>query len=179
MVQPTQSPPIFLIGMMGAGKSTIGRSLAELLNLPFVDLDRELERRCGVSIPDIFETEGETGFRKRETGLLKEYLAKQSIIVATGGGVVVRPENRELLKQSGAISIYLQVLPEECYERTRMSDRPLIQCADPLSKILALMKERSPYYLEVATLNYPTDGKKPEKAAEELIELIYKTRTER
>lgn len=174
-----QFPPIVLIGMMGAGKSTIGRALAELLRLSFVDLDRELERRCGVSIPCIFDAEGEDGFRKRETELLKEYLGKPNTIIATGGGVVVRLENRELLKQSQALSVHLTILPEQCYERTRMSDRPLLQCENPLETIRFLIKTRTPYYQEVAALTYSTDGKTVQEGAIELAEQIQKRLTER
>ena len=95
-VQPPNRT-IFLVGMMGAGKSTIGKALAALMGTKFVDLDRELEERCGVSIPHIFETEGEAGFRCRETRLLQEYARAADMVVATGGGVVIREENREIL----------------------------------------------------------------------------------
>ena len=112
-VQPPNRT-IFLVGMMGAGKSTIGKALAALMGTKFVDLDRELEERCGVSIPHIFETEGEAGFRCRETRLLQEYAKASDMVVATGGGVVTREENREILKASPAVAVHLKVSPEEC-----------------------------------------------------------------
>ena len=105
--------------MMGAGKSTIGKALAALMGTKFVDLDRELEERCGVSIPHIFETEGEAGFRCRETRLLQEYAKASDMVVATGGGVVTREENREILKASPAVAVHLKVSPEECFRRTQ------------------------------------------------------------
>ena len=107
-VQPPNRT-IFLVGMMGAGKSTIGKALAALMGTKFVDLDRELEERCGVSIPHIFETEGEAGFRCRETRLLQEYAKASDMVVATGGGVVTREENREILKASPAVAVHLKV----------------------------------------------------------------------
>ena len=117
-VQPPNRT-IILVGMMGAGKSTIGKALAALMGTKFVDLDRELEERCGVSIPHIFETEGEAGFRCRETRLLQEYARAADVVVATGGGVVIREENREILKASPAVAVHLKVSPEECFRRTQ------------------------------------------------------------
>ena len=133
-VQPPNRT-IILVGMMGAGKSTIGKALAALMGTKFVDLDRELEERCGVSIPHIFETEGEAGFRCRETRLLQEYARAADMVVATGGGVVIREENREILKASPAVAVHLKVSPEECFRRTQGTDRPLLQCEDPMAKI--------------------------------------------
>ena len=120
-VQPPNRT-IILVGMMGAGKSTIGKALAALMGTKFVDLDRELEERCGVSIPHIFETEGEAGFRCRETRLLQEYARAADMVVATAAERYPR-ENREILKASPAVAVHLKVSPEECFRRTQGTDR--------------------------------------------------------
>ena len=163
---------IILVGMMGAGKSTIGKALAALMGTKFVDLDRELEERCGVSIPHIFESEGEAGFRRRETHLLQEYANASDMVVATGG-VVTREENREILKASPAVAVHLKVSPEECFRRTQGTDRPLLQCEDPMEKICRLLQEREPLYEEVADISYETDGMNAVRAAQELLDRIY------
>ena len=171
-VQPPNRTRI-LVGMMGAGKSTIGKALAALMGTKFVDLDRELEERCGVSIPHIFETEGEAGFRCRETRLLQEYARASDMVVATGGGVVIREENREILKASPAVAVHLKVSPEECFRRTQGTDRPLLQCEDPMAKICRLLQERGPLYEEVADISYETDGMNAARAAQELLDSIH------
>lgn len=172
-VQPPNRT-IFLVGMMGAGKSTIGKALAALMGTKFVDLDRELEERCGVSIPHIFETEGEAGFRCRETRLLQEY-AKASDYgrCHRQAEFVTREENREILKASPAVAVHLKVSPEECFRRTQGTDRPLLQCADPMEKICRLQQERGPLYEEVADISYETDGMKAARAAQELLNSIH------
>ena len=143
---------IYLVGLMGAGKTTIGRSLAKRLQLGFVDTDKEIEARTGVSIPTIFEIEGEDGFRKRESEIIAEYAATSGLVVATGGGGVLRPENRENMKSSGFV-IYLNVPPQTLWERTRHDrNRPLLQVADPLLKLNQLFAIRDPLYREVAHL---------------------------
>ena len=143
---------IYLVGLMGAGKTTIGRSLAKRLQLGFVDTDKEIEARTGVSIPTIFEIEGEDGFRKREAQIIAEYAATSGLVVATGGGAVLRPENRENMKSSGFV-IYLNVPPQTLWERTRHDrNRPLLQVADPLLKLNQLFAIRDPLYREVAHL---------------------------
>jgi len=122
-------PPetLYLVGPMGAGKTTIGRHLAKFLQREFVDLDAEIEVRCGADIPWIFDVEGEQGFRDRESALLQEVAGRQGLVVATGGGIVLRAENRLLLKEHG-LAIYLSVTPRELYERTRNDlHRPLLQ----------------------------------------------------
>lgn len=163
---------IILVGMMGAGKSTIGRPLAEKLGKTFVDLDRELEFRSGVSIPEIFEKEGEAGFRKRESRLLEEFTGSKDLVVATGGGVVISEENRRLLNASSSVVIYLKVSPEECFRRTANSDRPLLKCENPMKKITGLITVRTPYYEEVSQLSIETDGLTPAEAAERLVRII-------
>lgn len=148
----TLSENIYLVGLMGAGKTTIGRSLAKRLGSSFVDTDKEIESRTGVSIPTIFEIEGEDGFRKRESQIIAEMAAKRGLVVATGGGGVLRPENRANMRASGLV-IYLNVPPQTLWERTRHDrNRPLLQVADPLLKLTQLFAVRDPLYREVASL---------------------------
>lgn len=163
-----EANPIFLVGMMGAGKSTVGRCLAERLGMDFVDLDEELERRCGVSIPFIFREEGEEGFRRRESALIEEFTRAKGLVVATGGGAVTQEKNRTLLKNAPIFTVHLKVSAEQCYRRTKNSDRPLLQCENPLEKITLLLESRNPLYGEVASLTVDTDGKASKRVAEEL-----------
>jgi shikimate kinase len=143
---------IYLVGLMGAGKTTIGRSLARRLDGSFVDTDREIERRTGVSIPTIFEIEGEEGFRKRESQIIADVSKENAGVVATGGGSVLREENRAVMRAAGFV-IYLDVPPRTLWERTRHDKhRPLLQVTDPLSKLSQLFIARDPLYREVAHL---------------------------
>lgn len=142
---------IVLVGPMGAGKSTIGRHLARQLGYEFRDSDRELEYRTGANIPWIFDVEGESGFRDRESRMISELLRKDHLVLATGGGAVLRPENRESLRQ--AYVIYLKVPPDLQYERTRRDrNRPLLQNDDPQGILEKLFHERDPLYTEVADM---------------------------
>lgn len=141
---------IFLIGPMGAGKSTIGRRLAAVSGKHFIDSDQEIERKTGAAIDLIFELEGESGFRRRESRMLEELTAMRDIILATGGGAVLEPENRALLKKGGAV-VYLMAAPEVLAKRTaRDKKRPLLQTADRLARIRELMDERERIYQELA-----------------------------
>jgi shikimate kinase len=143
---------IYLVGLMGAGKTTVGRQLAKRLHRRFMDSDHEVEARTGVRIPTIFEIEGETGFRRREAQVLQDLSRNVDLVVATGGGAVLKPENRACLQESGTV-IYLHAPPEVLYERTRHDrNRPLLQIADPLSKLTQLYSERDPLYRSVAHL---------------------------
>ncbi|WP_459616224.1 shikimate kinase [Bordetella sp. 2513F-2] len=144
--------PIFLVGMMGAGKTTIGRGLARELGREFIDLDHHLEARCGVRVPVIFEIEGETGFRKREALALQECTQRRGIVLATGGGAVLSAENRRLLHERGLV-IYLRATVDELYRRTcRDRNRPLLATADPRATLRQLLTLREPLYREVAHL---------------------------
>jgi shikimate kinase len=141
---------LFLVGLPGAGKSTLGRQLARRLGKAFVDADSELERKLGVTIPTIFEIEGEAVFRDREEAVLAEITVRSNIVLATGGGAVIRPANRERLKANGTV-VYLHALPETLRERTRRSrHRPLLNAADPAARLAELYASRDSLYREVA-----------------------------
>lgn len=137
---------------MGAGKTTIGRQLARKLHLEFYDSDREIEARTGVSIPTVFEIEGEDGFRRREAQVIAELACLPPCVIATGGGVVLRQENRDVLKASGWV-VYLDVPPQILWERTRLDrNRPLLRVDDPLERLRELYVQRSPLYREAADI---------------------------
>jgi len=137
---------------MGAGKTTIGRQLAQSLGKQFLDSDHEIEARTGVNIPLIFELEGESGFREREAAVIDELTGRENVVLATGGGAVLREQNRRHLKQRGTV-VYLQANVEQLLERTRKDkNRPLLQTADPAARLTALLQEREPLYLELADL---------------------------
>lgn len=141
---------IFLVGLMGAGKTTAGRILARRLGKPFQDTDHEIEQRTGVKIPVIFDIEGEAGFRAREAQVLAELVAQEGVVLATGGGVVLKPENRALLMERGLV-VYLHANPRDLWQRTHHDkNRPLLQTADPLTTLQELYEQRDPLYREVA-----------------------------
>lgn len=149
---------IFLVGPMGAGKSTIGKQLAHALHLDFIDSDREIERRTGVDIPLIFELEGEAGFRKRETAVIDELSQQNKLILATGGGAVLDKNNRSYLSGRGYV-IYLQTSVDQQVKRTsRDTKRPLLKTENPRQKLQDLMDIRDPLYREIADLVVDTDG---------------------
>jgi shikimate kinase len=159
---------IFLVGLMGAGKSTVGRLLARRLKLRFFDSDLEVERRCGVKIPVIFEIEGEAGFRIREQQAIAELTALRGIVLATGGGAVLAEENRRLLAASGTV-VYLCARPEDLYERVRHDrNRPLLASADPLVRLRELHAERDPLYRSVADLVIETGAQSVQTLARDL-----------
>jgi shikimate kinase len=143
---------LYLVGLMGAGKTTLGRLLAKHYDCAFYDSDHEIEARTGVGIPLIFEIEGEAGFRKREEAAIAGLTALQGIVLATGGGAVLSPLNRENLRNNGVV-IYLRGTPEHLYERTRHDrNRPLLQTGNPLAKLRELYAQRDPLYREVADI---------------------------
>ena len=143
---------IFLVGLMGAGKTSVGRLLARRLGKTFYDCDHEIESATGVRVPFIFEIEGESGFRSRESRMLADLVKRPDIVLATGGGAVLAPENREVLSRNGIV-IYLRATPHDLWQRTRHDrNRPLLQTPDPLGKLAELYAERDPLYREVAHL---------------------------
>ena len=147
---------IFLVGLMGSGKTTIGRSLAKKLNLRFVDADQEIETRTGASIPLIFEIEGEASFRQREADVIRDLTAQQGIVLATGGGAVLNETSRKLLRERGTV-VYLRASVASILQRTSHDrNRPLLQTADPRAKIEELSRKRSPLYQEVAHITIET-----------------------
>lgn len=149
---------IFLIGPMGAGKSTVGRRLAQMLGLSFIDSDKEIEQRTGVSISVIFELEGEVGFRAREKTAIAHLTQYNGIVLATGGGVILDPENRRCLRQRGTV-IYLNASVEEQLHRVgRDKNRPLLQTEDRRGQLEALMVVRDPLYRKTADFIICTDG---------------------
>ena len=135
---------------MGSGKTTVGRALAKKLNKRFIDSDHEIEARTGVSIPVIFELEGEQSFRQREAEVIRELTALDNIVLATGGGAILNPASREYLKSRGTV-IYLQASVNQILQRTSHDrNRPLLQTSDPRKRIEELSRQREPYYREVA-----------------------------
>lgn len=147
---------IFLVGMMGAGKTSVGRMLARNLGKTFYDSDQVIEARTGVKISLIFELEGESGFRAREAAVLDELTSLRGIVLATGGGVVLREANRQVLRSRGTV-VYLRAAVNELWNRTRHDrNRPLLQTADPLTRLRELHAQRDPLYLEVADLTIET-----------------------
>jgi shikimate kinase len=143
---------VYLVGLMGAGKTTIAKVLAKRLAYQFVDSDHEIEARTGVSLPTIFEIEGEEGFRKREAQVIEDLSSLHGRVVATGGGAVLRAENRASLQGSGLV-IYLNVPLQTLCERTRHDkNRPLLRVSDPLRKLKELHQQRDPLYRSIADL---------------------------
>ncbi|MDT8403152.1 shikimate kinase AroK [Sulfuriflexus sp.] len=149
---------IFLVGPMGAGKTSVGRQLAKTLAREFLDSDKEIESRTGVDIPTIFDIEGEAGFRKREQQMLDELTQREDIVLATGGGAILSKENREWLQQRGTV-IYLGASVDQLYKRTRRDrNRPLLQTENPRQRIADLLAMRDPLYRETADITLDTDG---------------------
>lgn len=145
-----KSTNIFLIGPMGSGKTTVGRLLAQKLSLSFVDSDHEIEEHTGVDIPLIFEKEGEEGFRKRETEIIDELTQRKNIVLATGGGAVIKEANRHNLINRGLV-IYLQADIKHLLRRTRKDrNRPLLQGPNPEQALKEIMQTREPLYQQAA-----------------------------
>ncbi|MCL7461807.1 shikimate kinase AroK [Pseudomonas sp. NW5] len=160
---------LILVGPMGAGKSTIGRLLARELHLPFRDSDKEIEDRCGADIPWIFDVEGEAGFREREQAVIADLCQEDGLVLATGGGAVMRAENREALRRGGRV-IYLHASVEQQLERTaRDRHRPLLQTADPARVLRELLALRDPLYREIADVIIETDQRPPRLVVQEIL----------
>jgi shikimate kinase len=150
LILPTEPLRIVLVGLPGSGKSTVGRQLARRLVAPFNDSDHVIEQRLGCSIRDYFEREGEAAFRDVEESVISELTQAQSCVLATGGGTVLRPSNRQRLREAGHV-IYLRSSPEEVFRRLRHdTNRPLLQVRDPLARLRSLYEERDRLYRETA-----------------------------
>jgi len=163
---------IYLIGPMGSGKTTIGQRVAKQLEMEFIDCDRNLEKQTGASVNLIFDVEGESGFRTRESNMLKELTSRHNVLVATGGGTVLKEENRELLKRTGLV-VYLQTSVSQQLRRLRLDrTRPLLQEGDRRQKLTRLAAARNPVYEELADLVFPSRNRGPEIAARHLTEAI-------
>ncbi len=163
---------IYLVGPMGAGKSTIGRVLAAELHLSFRDSDKVIEDRTGADIPWIFDMEGEEGFRDRESAVLDELSKGQDVVIATGGGIILRTQNREMMRSSGYVC-YLTASIEQLVERTaRDKKRPLLQVENPRQNIIDLVALRDPLYREAADFVINTDRRSPKLVAQEIAGLV-------
>jgi shikimate kinase len=160
---------LFLVGMMGAGKTTLGKALARRTGREFVDTDRLLVERTGVLVATIFEIEGEDGFRKRESALLEEVAQTDSRVVATGGGIILAEENRRVMRESGTV-VYLHARVERLWERTRNdSSRPLLATPDPRATLAALAQVRDPLYREAAHIVVETGSQSAKTLADRVL----------
>jgi shikimate kinase len=165
---PSAKRSVFLIGPMGSGKTAVGRALARRLGLPFADSDAEVESRTGVDIAYIFEREGEEGFRIRERDVIDALTQAAGIVLATGGGAVLLPENRERLAARGTV-VFLDTTVDQQLERTRRSKhRPLLAGTDRRSRLEALAKVRDPLYRSIAAITIRTDGRPASAVAGEI-----------
>ena len=163
---------IFIVGPMGSGKSTVGKIISSELFLTFLDTDEEIETRTGASIDWIFDLEGEEGFRKRESKILDEMVKKNSIVLSTGGGIILSEHNRELLSSRGSV-FYLETPIEIQLERTsKDKDRPLLKEGDPGKILKKLHEERQALYENVADHIVKTENKSSQEVASEIIKLI-------
>jgi len=163
---------IFLVGPMGAGKSTIGKRLAQLLGMQFVDSDREIEKHTGASIPLIFELEGESGFRQRESHILDELTQRDSVVLATGGGSILLPENQQMLKNRGKVVYLLASVAQQLLRTRRDQNRPLLQTDNPEQKLQDLFNTRDPVYRQLADIIIDTDGRSIHSVSQEIIKRL-------
>jgi shikimate kinase len=157
---------IYLIGMMGSGKSTVGKTLSEKMHKPFVDLDSEIEKAAGKSISEIFDIDGEEQFRKMETKQLKQY---SESIVACGGGIVLKDENREFINENGIAILLLATMGELTQRLSNSGNRPLLANDNTEEALTKLWMERQIDYLETANFTIETDGKNPEELTEKIL----------
>ena len=163
---------IFLIGPMGAGKTTIGRQLANRLKLPFIDSDHEIVERAGADIPWIFDVEGEAGFRDRESRIIDELTQKEGVVLATGGGAVLREQNRNCLKKRGLV-VYLQTSIDMQMERTEKDkNRPLLQSANPRDVLQKLAQQRNTIYEQAAHVTVNTNCNQVKIVVNKIVESL-------
>lgn len=170
---------IFLVGMMGAGKSAVGRQLAARLDRVFFDTDHEIETRTGVSIPVIFDVEGEAGFRRREEQMIDELTQHSGIVLATGGGSILCAATRIRLKERG-VTVYLHAKISDLWHRTKNDrNRPLLACADPKLRLEELLEAREPLYREIAELVIETGRPSVTRLVASIVERLdeYRNRT--
>ena len=163
---------VALAGFMGAGKSRIGWELSRRLGLTFIDTDKVIERVSCMRIGDIFETYGETTFRDYETEVVRRCLKLDEVVVSTGGGTVVREENRKMLKSRGPV-IVLWASPQTIYQRTRRHKRPLLEIGNPVERIEELMAARKAAYEDVAAIDIFSDGRDSADVVEEIVEKLW------
>ena len=166
------SDNIYLVGLMGAGKTTVGKMLAKQTGKAFYDSDQEIKNKTGVSIAHIFEVEGEAGFRTRESAALKELTQLHDIVLATGGGAVLAEQNRSMLKKNGVV-IYLRASVDDLWTRTRHDkNRPLLQTEDPRAKLSDLFEVRDPLYREVADIVVDTSKQSVNSLTRHILQLL-------
>lgn len=167
-----QNRNVYLIGPMGAGKTAVGRQLAKQLHLTFHDSDAEVERRTGVDIPYIFEREGEAGFREREREVIDALTQLDGVVIATGGGAILHPDNRAHLASRGQV-VYLKTSVEQQLERTKHGrQRPLLYTDDPEQRLRELMAQRAPLYESIAEITVETDGRHVRAVADEIVQRL-------
>ncbi|HZW25894.1 MAG TPA: shikimate kinase [Gallionella sp.] len=172
-----QSGNLILVGMMGSGKTTIGRTLAKHLGKTFVDSDEEIQLRTGVTIPHIFDVEGEAGFRLRERAAIRELVGRNNIVLATGGGAILAEQNRDMLRQNGIV-VYLKANVHDLWQRTRHDrNRPLLQTDDPRAKLAELFEQRDPLYMQAADIVVQSGKQSVQTLLSQLVEEIERFRS--
>lgn len=162
----------FLVGPMGSGKTSVGRQLARKLSYKFFDSDREIEERCGVDIPTIFEYEGEQGFREREEAVLEELTTKSGIVLATGGGSILRESNRQRLSSRGYVILLSVEIKEQLRRVALNNSRPLLHTEDPEQRLRDIMQQRAPFYQSVANVEISTDSSRMQNVVNKIMRHI-------
>ena len=163
---------IYLVGPMGSGKSAVGRILARMIDAPFLDSDAEIEKRTGVDISYIFEREGEARFRQREKETLEALTVLEPLVLATGGGAILLPENRAMLAGRGCVVYLITSVEQQAHRVAHARHRPLLANVDPEEKLRQLMQIREPLYCEIADFKVTTDGRKIQAVAEEIVKAL-------
>lgn len=171
-MEPDSASNVFLIGPMGSGKTTIGQRVAKILDLEFFDCDHELESQTGASVSLIFDVEGEQGFRERETRMLEQLTGRQGVLVATGGGAVLKKQNRELLKRNGLVVYMSTSVAQQLRRLNRDRSRPLLQTSNRKVKLARLAAERNPLYEQLADIEFPSQNRGLNVTAQALADLI-------